>query len=103
MPQKPTCLAARRALLRVAQQTPNLDHTACRVYESKRRGIAGSRRLKTVPRPSPARGPRARADGSTLMNAEPFSMTKPKTRLGRIAILWRGDEAARRTATPDAS
>jgi Domain of unknown function (DUF6815) len=37
------------------------------------------------------------------MNAEPLSMRKPTARLGRIAILWRGDEAARRTATPDGS
>jgi len=37
------------------------------------------------------------------MNAEPFSMSNPTARLGRIAILWRGDEAARRSATPEAS
>lgn len=28
-------------------------------------------------------------------------MSEPTTRLGRIAILWRGDEAARRSATPE--
>ncbi len=37
------------------------------------------------------------------MNAEPLSMRKPTARLGRVAILWRGDEAARRSATPDGS
>jgi hypothetical protein len=37
------------------------------------------------------------------MNAEPFSMSEPTARLGRIAILWRGDEAARRSATPETS
>ena len=37
------------------------------------------------------------------MNAEPFSMSEPRARLGRIAILWRGDEAARRNATPETS
>jgi hypothetical protein len=37
------------------------------------------------------------------MKAEPFSMSKPKARLGRIAILWRGDEAARRSAKPETS
>ncbi|MGA8961252.1 MAG: Cj0069 family protein, partial [Pseudolabrys sp.] len=30
-------------------------------------------------------------------------MSKPKARVGRIAILWRGDEAARRGATPETS
>ncbi|MGB8068248.1 MAG: Cj0069 family protein, partial [Pseudolabrys sp.] len=30
-------------------------------------------------------------------------MSKPKARLGRIAILWRGDEAARRSAKPETS
>jgi hypothetical protein len=35
------------------------------------------------------------------MNVEPFSLST--VRLGRIAILWRGDEAARRSATPDTS
>jgi hypothetical protein len=37
------------------------------------------------------------------MNAEPQSMSKSRVHLGRIAILWRGDEAARRSATPDGS
>jgi hypothetical protein len=37
------------------------------------------------------------------MNAEPFSMSKPTSRLGRIAILWRGDDAARRSTTPETS
>jgi hypothetical protein len=37
------------------------------------------------------------------MNAEPLSDCKPTARLGRIALLWRGDEAARRTAAPDTS
>src|SRR3954469_23759334 len=37
------------------------------------------------------------------MKAERFSMSEPTARLGRIAILWRGDEAARRSATPDTS
>jgi hypothetical protein len=40
---------------------------------------------------------------ATMMNAELFSMSKPKARLGRIAILWRGDETERRGATPQAS
>ena len=30
-------------------------------------------------------------------------MSEPTGRLGRIAILWRGDEAARRSATPETS
>src|SRR5215470_745481 len=33
------------------------------------------------------------------MNVEPFSMSGSTARLGRIAILWRGDAAARRSAT----
>jgi hypothetical protein len=37
------------------------------------------------------------------MNAEPFSMSEPTARLGRVAILWRGDAAARRNATPETS
>ena len=39
------------------------------------------------------------------MNAEPFSRSKskPTDRLGRIAILWRGDEVARRSVTPQTS
>src|SRR5262245_14673273 len=40
---------------------------------------------------------------STIINVEPFSMSEPKARLGRIAILWRGDEAARRGAKPETS
>jgi hypothetical protein len=42
-------------------------------------------------------------DGGTIMNAEPFSMSEPISRLGRVGILWRGDEATRRSATPDTS
>lgn len=30
-------------------------------------------------------------------------MSKPNARLGRVAILWRGDEASRRSATPNTS
>src|SRR4051812_43196820 len=30
-------------------------------------------------------------------------MSKPKARLGRVAILWRSDEAARQSAAPDTS
>ncbi|WGR70241.1 MULTISPECIES: Cj0069 family protein [unclassified Bradyrhizobium] len=30
-------------------------------------------------------------------------MSKPSTRLGRVAILWRGDEEARRSAAPETS
>ena len=37
------------------------------------------------------------------MNAEPLSVSEPKVRLRRIAILWRGAEAARRNATPETS
>ncbi|HEU5277240.1 MAG TPA: Cj0069 family protein [Xanthobacteraceae bacterium] len=37
------------------------------------------------------------------MNAEPLSVSKPTARLGRIAILWRGDEPARRTAASETS
>src|SRR5262249_11578460 len=36
-------------------------------------------------------------------NPEPFSMIEPRTRLGRIAILWRGDDTARRSALPETS
>jgi uncharacterized protein DUF6815 len=36
-------------------------------------------------------------------NAESFAMWEPTARLGRVAILWRGDEAARRTASPETS
>src|SRR6516165_6748936 len=44
--------------------------------------------------------PRALAD-THIVNAEPFSMSESTARLGRIAILWRGDEAASRSATAD--
>jgi hypothetical protein len=37
------------------------------------------------------------------MNAEPISMSEPTSRLGRIGILWRGDEAVRRSTTPETS
>jgi hypothetical protein len=41
--------------------------------------------------------------GTQLMNAEPFPISESTARLARIAILWRGDEAARRSATADSS
>src|SRR5262245_11762535 len=81
----------------------NLDHAACRVYVSSVGASQAPGVSKTVPRPSPARGTRARADRSTVLTAEPFSMSRPTARLGRIAILWRGDEAVRRSVTPDTS
>ena len=37
------------------------------------------------------------------MNAEPFPTSESTARLGRIAILWRGDQDARRSATADNS
>ena len=37
------------------------------------------------------------------MNEGPFFMSDPSSRLGRIAILWRGDQAERRSATPETS
>jgi len=37
------------------------------------------------------------------MKAEPFSTSQSTARLGRVAILWRGDEAAHRTAKPHTS
>src|SRR3954447_10101504 len=67
---------------------------------------SGHRRLPAFPRRLPVQvllAVRARARRSTMMNAEPFSTSEPTARLGRIAILWRGDEAARRTATPETS
>src|SRR5262245_16022238 len=42
---------------------------------------------------------RARAGRTT----EPYSMSQSIRRLGRVAILWRGDEAVRRSAAPEAS
>src|SRR5262249_9868887 len=38
-----------------------------------------------------------------LMSAEPFPISESKARLGRLAILWRADEGARRGATADNS
>jgi len=38
-----------------------------------------------------------------LLSAEPLPISESTARLGRIAILWRGDEAARRSATADNS
>jgi hypothetical protein len=38
-----------------------------------------------------------------LMSAEPFPISDSTAPLGRIAILWRGDEAARGSATADNS
>ena len=38
-----------------------------------------------------------------LIRAEPFPVSESTTRLGRIGILWRGDEAARCSATADTS
>lgn len=35
------------------------------------------------------------------MNAEPFSISQSAARLGRVAVLWRGDEASRRSVTPE--
>src|SRR5262245_61364479 len=47
-------------------------------------------------------GSAARSRGQKhIVSAEPFSMSESTARLGRIAILWRGDEAARRSATAD--
>ena len=37
------------------------------------------------------------------MNTEPFSISDSTTRFGRVGLLWRGDEAARRSATPETS
>jgi hypothetical protein len=42
------------------------------------------------------------AEKNTLMSSELFPISKC-TRLGRVAILWRGDEATRRSATADNS
>jgi hypothetical protein len=41
--------------------------------------------------------------GATNMNAGPFSMSGSTARLGRIAILWRGDETARHSAALETS
>src|SRR5690242_21771738 len=40
---------------------------------------------------------------STTMNAGPSSISTSTARLGRVAILWRGDDVARRTAAPGTS
>ena len=37
------------------------------------------------------------------MSMEPLSVSKPTAGLGRVAILWRGDEVARRSATTETS
>src|SRR5215469_95425 len=42
-------------------------------------------------------------DPSIYKNAEPFSMSEPTVGLGCFAILWRGDEAARRRAAAENS
>src|SRR5262245_44881147 len=65
-------------------------------------GRAGSRRLKDGA-PSKSCSVRAHAGRSTIMNADPLSISQPTVRLGRIAILWRGDEAARRSAALETS
>src|SRR5262249_15347738 len=80
-----------------------LDRTACRFYLSSVGTLQAPGISKTVPVPIPANGPRAQAARSRIMNAEPFSKSEPTARLGRIAILWRGDEAARRSAAPETS
>src|SRR3954447_8167732 len=49
-------------------------------------------RLRAVPR-----------GRNTNMNARRFPLSEPTPPLGRIAILWRGDEAERRNATPETS
>src|SRR5262247_4933220 len=41
--------------------------------------------------------------GAAIMSAEAFSMSRLKVRLGRIAILWRGDETERSGTTPETS
>jgi hypothetical protein len=41
--------------------------------------------------------------GATNMNAGPISMSGSTARLGRIAMLWRGDETARRSAALETS
>src|SRR5262245_29114175 len=38
-----------------------------------------------------------------MMDAESLAMSDTTARIGRIAILWRGNEAARRSVTPDTS
>ena len=40
---------------------------------------------------------------STVMKRGPLSMFKRTARLGRIAVLWRGDDVARGSATPETS
>src|SRR5262249_40902483 len=93
LPGRVVVTGGRRALIR----------TAPSVYLSSVGASQAPGAAKTVPLPSPARGPRVRADRSTIMNAEPFSMSGPTARLGRVAVLWRGDEAARRSAAPETS
>src|SRR6185369_16675334 len=81
----------------------NLDHTACRVYVSSVGASQAPGVLKTVPVQVLLAVRASTRAGSTIMNAEPFSISRPTARLGRIAILWRGVETARRNATPETS
>src|SRR5579862_7660675 len=66
------------------------------------------KRHKSKYRPSSAArsialGTHAHADVCADMTAEPLSKSESRARLGRVAILWRGDEAARSGATPETS
>src|SRR5262252_769978 len=66
---------------------------------TKRRGSAGSRN----PRRLPVQVLLTARSRGQIMNVEPLSMSGPKACLGRVAILWRGDEAARRGVTLETS
>jgi hypothetical protein len=59
---------------------------------SKAASVPVLSRLRAVPR-----------GRNTNMNARRFPMSEPTPPLGRIAILWRGDDAERRTTTPEIS
>jgi hypothetical protein len=50
-----------------------------------------------------ARAARGFGDGFAAIMMRNRSMPEPTARLGRIAILWRGDEAARGNVTPETS
>src|SRR5262249_32225170 len=73
-----------------------LYHGASGVLEAP--SVAGCDRTPEcrLDRPSTDRGLRL-----CLLDVEPFSMSEPTTRVGRVGILWRGDEAARRSATAE--